>query len=678
MRTSWGCRDQVERHTSCNRSKIPAVLCASVRFGWKAQVATVLSFSGDAALNEMGITNALVPDENAPNGDPVLLADCDDVSDPEDDFGFVDKITDFQRFLAPPPQTPRSGMSGEVIFNTTGCGNCHHSQPLTTTTVAEVALSNQIIKPYSDFLLHDMGSLGDGIVQGKAMETEMRTAPLWGIRVRDPLLHNGQALGGTFAGRVAAAVDEHGGDGAGAAANFQALSVEDQASLIAFLDSLGRREFDHDGNGIVDAIDFLGFRSCFEQGGPFSPDAPCAVSDIDQDGDVDLDDFSFFLQMYDGDLNDCDGNGEVDLRDIIEGFAEDCNGNTQPDGCDIAEGSSRDEDQDGIPDECEPLLPHLIWCAELLTGGVNSCAALEIALLSLGQNPVTIDDLVGSVALIDLLDDHSVLWVMAGTFPDNHPITAAEGSILSSLAAAGVAIFIEGSDIWGFDPPTSFTAYDGVEDTTVDDGDDSLTAFDGSAYGDLNLSDLNGISYTQDQAANEWTDQIIPTGSTPAEPVDIGGPGAGSIWTNNPDVGELPYAVGVYYEPEPPYGRVVAQSWEFGGFQGDTGVLADLYSSALVPSSSTIVFSRGDINGDGSFDIGDPIFLLDYLFNDATRPPCDDAGDMNDDGGLDIGDAVFGLAALFSGGPPPSDPHPGCGEDPSADPLLCVEGTPCF
>jgi CxxC motif-containing protein (DUF1111 family) len=105
------------------------------RFGWKAQVATVLSFSGDAAKNEMGLTNALDGAESDPNGIfPPSIEECDSITDPEDsialgngvDKTFIEVINDFQRFLAPPPQTPRSGMAGEAVFMNLGCGVCHH------------------------------------------------------------------------------------------------------------------------------------------------------------------------------------------------------------------------------------------------------------------------------------------------------------------------------------------------------------------------------------------------------------------------------------------------------------------------------------------------------------------------------------------------------------------------
>ena len=146
------------------------------RFGWKAQVASVLTFSSDASQNEMGLSNRFLPFDNAPNGDEDLLAICDTVADPEDfpdkeGYEFIDRVTDFQRFLAPPPQTPRSGMSGEVIFNQIGCNVCH--TPSFTTAddpKLEPQLRNQPIRLYGDCLLHDMGLAGDGIVQGDATE----------------------------------------------------------------------------------------------------------------------------------------------------------------------------------------------------------------------------------------------------------------------------------------------------------------------------------------------------------------------------------------------------------------------------------------------------------------------------------------------------------------------------
>lgn len=315
------------------------------RFGWKAQVATVLTFSADASRNEMGFTNRFLPIENAPNGDFNRLTICDEVADPEDVLdsngsGFIDKVTDFQRYLAPPPQTPKSGMAGEAIFNQVGCNKCHIAQFTTSTSVAlESSIRNKTIRPYCDFMLHDMGSLADGISDGNATELEMRTPTLWGVRRRDPMLHDGSASGGTFTSRVISAIAKHGpfGEGAFSAAAFDALSSVDKVKLVKFLDSLGRTEFDFDGDGIIDLLDFYVLRACITQGAT-NPNDDCAIADVDQNGLVNAADVDLFVLAFDGDTLDCNNNGFADLRDIALGVSQDADGDGVPDECSSCRG----------------------------------------------------------------------------------------------------------------------------------------------------------------------------------------------------------------------------------------------------------------------------------------------------------------------------------------------------
>ncbi|MHC5210740.1 MAG: di-heme oxidoredictase family protein [Planctomycetota bacterium] len=282
------------------------------RFGWKAQVATVLSFSADASLNEMGLTNRFLMQENAPNGDAVLLAACDTVADPEDgpDGGGLDKIdrqTDFQIFLAAPPQTPRSGMTGEALFNQVLCNACH-VQSFTTATVSEPALSGVTIQPYSDFLLHE--TVGDGIVQGAGTETKMRTAPLWGLlgRAGTSLLHDGSATGGTAEQNLHTAILAHDGEASVSTAAYVALTAPEQEQIQQFLLSLGRTEFDIEGNSTVDEIDWFFLWNGGHFTGPvvglpyFGPDDEGAVADIDEDGDFDLVDFGYMQRSFSGQL----------------------------------------------------------------------------------------------------------------------------------------------------------------------------------------------------------------------------------------------------------------------------------------------------------------------------------------------------------------------------------------
>ncbi len=312
------------------------------RFGWKAQVATVLTFSADAARNEMGFTNRLLPTENAPNNDAARLSGCDPMPDPEDvpdteGLAFIDRVTDFQRYLAVPPQTPKSGMAGEAIFVSVGCARCHVPEWTTSSSASlEEALRGKVIRPYSDFLLHDMGILGDGVSEGNAGELEMRTPTLWNLRTRDPMLHNGAAAGGTFSERVRTAIALHGpyGEGAASAEAFSLLPEADKERMVAFLDSLGRLEFDANGDGHVDQFDLPSFRAAFGQA--TNPNLPSALHDIDQNGIVDAVDLAMLVEAY----------------EPVETGSADCNGNGVADVRDIATGTSADADLDGIPDDC--------------------------------------------------------------------------------------------------------------------------------------------------------------------------------------------------------------------------------------------------------------------------------------------------------------------------------------
>lgn len=315
------------------------------RFGWKAEVATLLSFSGDASKNELGFTNRLDAVENAPNGNQALLAMFDNVPDPEDGpdvngLHFIDRVTDFQRYLAQPPQTPRSGMAGEALFNSVGCASCHIASWTTRNDPAlEAALRNKVIRPYSDFLLHDMGLAADFIGDGTATGQELRTPVLWGVRTRDPLWHDGRVAGGTLTTRmlgptgVIALHNAFGSEARPSAQAFLALSAADQQKVVAFLDSLGRAEFDANGDNRIDRADLDAFLVA-AGGGPYSPDAPQAVFDIDQNGFVDSVDFNALALVYE---EDCNGNLTSDLLDILNGTSGDANGNWTPDSCEFCQ-----------------------------------------------------------------------------------------------------------------------------------------------------------------------------------------------------------------------------------------------------------------------------------------------------------------------------------------------------
>src|SRR5580692_449666 len=234
------------------------------RFGWKDQHASLLSFSGDAYLNEMGITNRLQPDE--------VTKLCNTVSEPNDTPG-ADGLSDidhFARFIRATKAPARDSqlassalaMKGNALFVKIGCATCH-VETLTTapagtkidggTFTIPAALGSVTFHPYADFLMHDVGT-GDGILQAtrehygkkvfqmmsaylakqdfESSRNKIRTAPLWGVRLRPRLMHDGASL--TFHD----AIVRHAGEAAHVTQQFEKLKPDDQEAIIQFLKSL--------------------------------------------------------------------------------------------------------------------------------------------------------------------------------------------------------------------------------------------------------------------------------------------------------------------------------------------------------------------------------------------------------------------------------------------------------
>ena len=227
------------------------------RFGWKNQNASLLSFAADAYLNEIGITSRLLLTENTSMGNSVAAFDtvsdatlCADGSGRicgEDEDQDIEAFARFMRSTKAPPRdtvlaaTANAG-AGATLFNAIGCNICHVTSITTSSpgtvinggalTVA-AALGNKIIHPYSDFLLHDIGT-GDGIVQngGQATRNKLRTQPLWGVRTHDRHMHDGATV--TFN----EAIQRHAGEAAFVTSNYNSLSATQQNQIITFLKSL--------------------------------------------------------------------------------------------------------------------------------------------------------------------------------------------------------------------------------------------------------------------------------------------------------------------------------------------------------------------------------------------------------------------------------------------------------
>ena len=196
------------------------------RFGVKAQQASLRTFAADAYVHEIGVTNELFPVDRVLGVSAERIRLCDKVRDPEDhravDTGVssIDIFTAFMRSLPAPEPAPGNATTaaGGNQFERVGCAACH--RPAVATARA-----------YSDFLLHDVET-GDGIPEGDAGPAEMRTAPLWGIRLRRLYLHDGSATS------IDEAIARHAGEAASARDRFRALAPEEQRQLVAFVGSL--------------------------------------------------------------------------------------------------------------------------------------------------------------------------------------------------------------------------------------------------------------------------------------------------------------------------------------------------------------------------------------------------------------------------------------------------------
>src|SRR5882724_9687607 len=283
------------------------------RFGWKDQHASLLAFAADAYLNEMGITSRLQKDEvtticsppvttTIPNTDPTKITQPNSLPAPTDNnLEDIDHFASFMRSLKAPARDETAAAAAEVLhgaqlFEKVGCSSCHVETIVTGKSPASPggpglhpdALENKTIHPFSDFLLHDIGT-GDGIAiaviehfgrervekrfreekdveahekaeppaknvdecsesyQTEVLEGEkhpdllrdtlcarnkIRTAPLWGLRLRSRLMHDGVSV------ELGDAIQRHQGEAEKVTERFSKLKPADKKALLAFLQSL--------------------------------------------------------------------------------------------------------------------------------------------------------------------------------------------------------------------------------------------------------------------------------------------------------------------------------------------------------------------------------------------------------------------------------------------------------
>lgn len=208
------------------------------RFGWKTQHASLLSFAGDAYFNEMGITNEFFPDEITTVCEPAGVPHPNDV---DHDLGSLAAFMRATKVPSRGPITPQVNQ-GQAIFAAIGCASCHVATLVTAPAGTAIhggaymvpdALGGKQFHPFGDFLLHDIGT-SDGIQQNGPADTanKMRTAPLWGLRTRTQLMHDGSAM------TIEEAIQRHSHEAADEAQRFRNLSAAQKQLVYAFLRSL--------------------------------------------------------------------------------------------------------------------------------------------------------------------------------------------------------------------------------------------------------------------------------------------------------------------------------------------------------------------------------------------------------------------------------------------------------
>ncbi|MEO8185088.1 MAG: di-heme oxidoredictase family protein [Deltaproteobacteria bacterium] len=211
------------------------------RFGWKAEQPSVKQQSAGAFLGDIGVTSSLFPLREC-SGTQLECQAAASGGEPEISDRLLERVARYAQLLAVPARleyTVPAVLRGKARFAELDCDGCHVPSHRTAPDAELEEVRDQLIWPYTDLLLHDMGEgLSDHRPSAQASGNEWRTPPLWGlghypsVNDHDRLLHDGRARG------VAEAVLWHDGEGAAAREAFVRLSVDERADLVAFVESL--------------------------------------------------------------------------------------------------------------------------------------------------------------------------------------------------------------------------------------------------------------------------------------------------------------------------------------------------------------------------------------------------------------------------------------------------------
>lgn len=218
------------------------------RFGWKAGQATIRAQSAGAFAGDIGISTPLVmhPHGDCTAAEAACLAlptgEQDRLGPSEAPDPVLDLVTFYSQNLAV-PQRRKVGdaavLRGKAAFYGAGCISCHTPKFVTSRDAPEAALRFQLIWPYSDMLLHDMGDgLADNRPEGEADGREWRTAPLWGVGLTERVSGHTQFLHDGRARNLTEAILWHGGEAQAARDAFAAMSEAERADLLDFVGSL--------------------------------------------------------------------------------------------------------------------------------------------------------------------------------------------------------------------------------------------------------------------------------------------------------------------------------------------------------------------------------------------------------------------------------------------------------